>query len=99
LCLLIIIGSQNSLFVFGGICQGIASSETWMFDTLSRNWSQLDVSTNAHKPMGVVGHTATVVGNEMIVLFGYNPGQGYVNKTQVLNLGKLVGGFFHLQIC
>ena len=71
-----------------------------MFDTLSRNWSQLlDVSTNAHKPMGVVGHTATVVGNEMIVLFGYNPGEGYVNKTQVLNLGKLVGGFFHLQIC
>lgn len=64
-----------------------------MFDTLSRNWSQLDVG------MGVVGHTATVVGNEMIVLFGYNPGQGYVNKTQVLNLGKLVGGFFHLQIC
>ena len=80
--------------MFGGICQGIASSETWMFDTLSRNWSQLDVST-----VGVVGHTATVVGNEMIVLFGYNPGQGYVNKTQVFNLGKLVGGFFQLQIC
>ena len=70
-----------------------------MFDTLSRNWSQLDVSTHVHKPMGVVGHTATVVGSEMIVLFGYNPGQGYVNRTQVLNLGKLVGGFFHLQIC
>lgn len=66
-----------------------------MFDTLSRNWSQLDVSTNAEKPMGVVGHTATVVGNEMIVLFGYNPGQGYVNKTRVLDLGKyIVGGFF-----
>ena len=66
-----------------------------MFDTLSRNWSQLDVSTNAGKPVGVVGHTATVVGNEMIVLFGYNPGQGYVNKTRVLDLGKyIVGGFF-----
>ena len=69
-----------------------------MFDTLSRNWSQLDVSTNPHKPTGVVGHTATVVENEMIVLFGYNPKQGYVNRTQVLNLGKLVGGFFPLQI-
>ena len=65
-----------------------------MFDTLSRQWSQLDVSTSAHKPIGVVGHTANVVGNEMIVLFGYNPGQGYVKKTRVLDLGKLIGGFF-----
>ena len=38
--------------------------------------------------MGVSGHTATVVENEMIVLFGYNPEQGVSNLIQVFGLGE-----------
>ena len=42
------------------------------------------------KPVGVTGHTATVVGNEMIVLFGYSPAEGVTNLIQVFELGKLL---------
>lgn len=40
------------------------------------------------KPVGVTGHTATVVGNDMIVLFGYSPERGVTNLIQVFGLGK-----------
>lgn len=41
-----------------------------------------------NKPVGVTGHTATVVGKDMIVLFGYNPDRGVTNLIQVFGLGK-----------
>lgn len=45
------------------------------------------------KPVGVTGHTATVVGEDMIVLFGYSPDRGITNLIQVFGLGKCCSRF------
>jgi len=45
------------------------------------------------KPVGVTGHTATVVGKDMIVLFGYSPDRGITNLIQVFGLGKFCSCF------
>ena len=57
-----------------------------MLNTTSRQWTLL--RSLVYKPVGVSGHTATVVENEMIVLFGYNPEQGVSNLIQVFGLGE-----------
>jgi len=77
---------NKSLILFGGICQGVVSNETWIFNTVSSRWMLLEISNLVDKPLGVTGHTATVVGHDMIVLFGYNPEIGFVNKIQVFSL-------------
>ena len=79
---------QNSLILFGGICRGVASNETWIFNTLSGQWTLVEINNLFFKPVGTTGHTATVVGQEMIVLFGFNPEHGFVNRIQVFNLGE-----------
>ena len=78
---------QNSLILFGGTCKsGVVTNETWTFNTTSRQWTLL--KNPADKPVGVTGHTATIVGNDMIVLFGYNPDKGLTNLVQVFGLGE-----------
>lgn len=39
-------------------------------------------------PVAVAGHTATLVGNKMVVIFGYGPKEGYTQRVQVLDLGE-----------
>ena len=78
---------QNCLILFGGTCKkGVVSNETWIFNITLRQWTLL--KNPVGKPVGVTGHTATVVGNDMIVLFGYSPDQGVTNLIQVFGLGK-----------
>lgn len=78
---------QNCLILFGGTCKkGVVSNETWTFNITLRQWTLL--KNPVDKPVGVTGHTATVVGNDMIVLFGYSPDRGVTNLIQVFGLGK-----------
>ena len=79
---------QNTLILFGGICRGFVSNETWIFNISSSLWMLLDISNLVVKPVGVTGHTATVVGDEMVALFGYNPDHGFMNRVQVFDLSK-----------
>lgn len=75
------------MILFGGTCKkGVVSNETWTFNITLRQWTLLKNPIN--KPVGVTGHTATVVGKDMIVLFGYNPDRGVTNLIQVFGLGK-----------
>ncbi|KAJ7392447.1 hypothetical protein OS493_012111 [Desmophyllum pertusum] len=80
-----LVAVNNCLILFGGTCKkGVVSNETWTFNITSRQWTML---INPFKqPVGVTGHTATVVGNEMIVLFGYSPTEGVTNLIQVFEL-------------
>ena len=78
---------QNCLILFGGICKkGVVSNEIWTFNITLTEWTLL--KNPVDEPVGVTGHTATVVGNDMIVLFGYNPDRGVTNLIQVFGLGK-----------
>ncbi|XP_058961853.2 attractin-like protein 1 isoform X2 [Pocillopora verrucosa] len=80
-----LVAYDNHLILFGGTCKkGAVSNETWILNTTSRQWTLLRSSVDI--PVGVSGHTATVVENEMIVLFGYNPEQGVSNLIQVFGL-------------
>ena len=75
------------MILFGGTCKsGVVSNEAWAFNTTSRQWTLF--KNPVDRPVGVTGHTATVVGNDMIVLFGYNPEKGVTNLIQVFGLGK-----------
>ena len=75
------------MILFGGTCKGgVVTNETWTFNTTLRQWTLL--KNPVDKPVGVTGHTATIVGNEMIVLFGYSPDKGLTNLIQVFGLGE-----------
>lgn len=94
------ISYNDKLFVYGGIFRNNSvTNELWVFDTISNMWDlQLQPIKNySHKscrspefcaPIAVMGHTATVVDNKMIVIFGHNPNYGYLNTVQEFNLGK-----------
>lgn len=80
-----LIAYDNCLILFGGTCEkGVVSNETWTFNITLRQWTLL--KNHVDKPVGVTGHTATVVGNDMIVLFGYSPDRGVTNLIQVFGL-------------
>lgn len=95
------ISFSDKLFLYGGIFRNhTVTSELWVFDTIANSWD-LQVynykNYNHHNkpcknsdycpPIAVMGHTATLVDNKMIVIFGHNPNYGYVNTVQELNLG------------
>ncbi|XP_078359033.1 attractin-like protein 1 isoform X2 [Oculina patagonica] len=84
-----LVAFDNALILFGGTCEtGNVSNETWTFNTTSRKWTL--IRNPVDKPVGVTGHTATVVGNDMIVLFGYSPEKGVTNLIQVFGLENKV---------
>ena len=77
------------MYVFGGRVNERATHELWSFDTQGLNWSLLpEKGTQGDSPVPVAGHTATLVGSKMIVLFGYGPQGNYTNKVQEYDLGK-----------
>ena len=76
------------MYIFGGKFNQKASSELWSFDTRTLRWSLLPSQGSA--PLSVSGHTATLVGSKMIILFGYGPQRGYTDKVQEYNLGKII---------
>lgn len=56
------------------------SSKRWTLLS-QHNASTLDL------PMASAGHTAHVIGNEMHILFGYNPFEGYLFTPQIYSFG------------
>ncbi|KAI6177440.1 hypothetical protein M3Y97_00907400 [Aphelenchoides bicaudatus] len=77
---------NNALYVFGGVVnQSYITNELWRFDLKSQEWS-LESSHNASfnaLPSAVAGHTAHVIKNEMYIVFGYNPYEGYLHRVQI----------------
>ena len=90
----------DKLFLYGGIFRNNSvTNELWVYDTNINSWDlQQHANKNYHHkpckssdfcaPIPVMGHTATLVDNKMIVIFGHNPNYGYLNSIQELNLGK-----------
>uniref|UniRef100_A0A914DA50 Attractin/MKLN-like beta-propeller domain-containing protein n=1 Tax=Acrobeloides nanus TaxID=290746 RepID=A0A914DA50_9BILA len=77
---------NNKLYVFGGVVnQNYITNELWSLDMNSLKWTLEFENDNSSLalPMAVAGHTAHVIGNEMHVLFGYNPYEGYLYQVQI----------------
>lgn len=82
---------QRKLYLFGGII-GLnqTTNEFWEFDLMTKRWGLL-FSHNVSVlkiPLATAGHTAHVVGNEMHILFGYNPFEGYLFVPQIYSFGR-----------
>lgn len=80
--------------MFGGVIgKNKITNEFWEFDILTNRWKLLspyNSSSVLELPMASAGHTAHVVGNEMHILFGYNPFEGYLFTPQIYSFGKFL---------
>jgi N-acetylneuraminic acid mutarotase len=77
--------------MFGGVIrQNEITNDFWEFDLDTQIWTQLAVHNGSALafPMATAGHTAHIVNNEMHVLFGYNPFEGYLYTPQIFSFGK-----------
>jgi len=111
---------NQSLYMYGGLQDnGTISNELWSFDIDQSKWKLVDIQFKQDQcssyvdycaPLATTGHTATVIDDRMIVIFGYNPRYGYLNTVQEYHFttkswsllnpnGALVkGGFGHTSV-
>ena len=85
---------NNKIFMYGGVMRsGHVSKELWSFDLEAREWRREtprtgrclgDLCGEIHS----AGHTATVVQNRMIVIFGHSPQYGYLDTVQEYHFGN-----------
>ena len=85
---------NNKIFMYGGVMRsGHVSKELWSFDLQTLVWNKETPKTG--KCLGSLcgeihsaGHTATVVQNRMIVIFGHSPQLGYLDTVQEYHFGN-----------
>ncbi|CAI5455845.1 unnamed protein product [Caenorhabditis angaria] len=90
-----VVKHKTKLYMFGGVIRGRdelntpqnITNELWSFDIPSKTWRHIPTmnETILTAPLAVSGHTAHVSGNEMYVIFGYNPFFGFLHQVQVFN--------------
>eukprot|EP00795_Rhopilema_esculentum_P012202 gene12202-2824_t len=78
---------NKKLYIFGGIKDKAITNELWEFDTLKKTWKMLTVS--GATPVGVTGHAAVVVVNQMYVFMGYSSEKSFYQNVQQLDLDTL----------
>ncbi|XP_074598114.1 attractin-like protein dsd isoform X2 [Brevipalpus obovatus] len=112
-----LVSYNNSLYLFGGMIKqiGLVVNELWRYNDYQ--WEKIASSENPSdnkfcnsnfcSPLKTIGHTANIVNDKMIVIFGHSPVYGYLNAVQeydfshnswtlVETSGALVrGGFGH----
>ena len=85
---------NNKLFMYGGVMRsGHVSKELWSFDIETKLWTR--ETPKKGRCIGSLcgeihsaGHTATVVQNRMIVIFGHSPQYGYLDTVQEYHFGN-----------
>ena len=93
---------QDSLYIYGGVLnQRKITDEFWAFDMSAHVWAEITQNEQQHvdpkattwpttMPLAVAGHTAHVVGQKMLVIFGYCPTWGFTNVVQEYDFGTFV---------
>ncbi|GFO40944.1 Attractin [Plakobranchus ocellatus] len=67
---------KDKFYLFGGVCEGKIKADLWSFDLALHEWTQL-----MQAPRDLVGHTAHVVKDMMVVIFGYSSKYGYSSRV------------------
>lgn len=92
---------KNSLYIYGGVVnQSFITNELWRFDLLSLEWA-LESAQNwsvVALPASVAGHTAHVIKDEMFVIFGYNPFEGYIPRIQIYSFGESLNSDYLIRL-
>ena len=82
---------QGKLIVFGGERDDqTILNRLSIFDTNSSEWSSPRL--NSSLPVAVTGHTATIVEDKMIVIFGLNTA-GLFPRVQEYDIGEILPRF------
>ena len=81
----------------GTMRSGHTSRELWALDLDLLSWDRVETQSgqcmvsDSHKlcgPLHSMGHTANVIANRMIVIFGHSPKYGYLDTVQEYHFGK-----------
>ncbi|XP_053204126.1 attractin-like protein 1 [Panonychus citri] len=85
-----LVSYNGAIYMFGGIVKNTkVVNELWRYD--GKHWTALRSDDNRGclsglnglcAPLTVMGHTANVIGDRMIIIFGHNPIYGYLNTVQ-----------------
>jgi len=89
-----VVTHDNKIYMYGGVMRsGHVSKELWSFDLDSREWDKETVIRG--RCLGELcgeihcaGHTATLVENRMILMFGHSPKYGYMDTVQEYHFGS-----------
>ncbi|XP_059178870.1 attractin-like protein 1 isoform X2 [Physella acuta] len=96
---------KNAFYLYGGSHGIEITRDFWRFDITNNTWEPLSSG-----PRNITGHTAHIVNDIMIVVFGYSSDYGYSNDvleysfetgnwTTVKTAGSLVqGGYGHISV-
>ena len=85
---------DQKIYMYGGTMRsGHTSKELWSFDIDRRIWAREETNpgqclASLCGPVHSVGHTANVVSNRMIVIFGHSPKYGYLDMVQEYHFGS-----------
>ena len=76
------------MYIFGGelISSGVVANELWSFNLTSYQWQLLlpsNSTTFPHLPLAVRDHTAHVVGEQMLIIWGFAGNRGTVNTALI----------------
>ena len=80
---------NGALFMYGGVMRsGHVSKELWSFHLGTQEWRWETPKTgqclgSLCGEIHSAGHTATMVQNRMLIIFGYRPQYGYLDTAQV----------------
>ena len=95
--------------MYGGTMRsGHVSRELWALDLNTLIWERVETSQGQCMasevaklcgPINSMGHTAHVVVNRMIVIFGHSPKYGYLDTVQECKKIFLWNYFFFLNLC
>ncbi|XP_014667846.1 PREDICTED: attractin-like protein 1 [Priapulus caudatus] len=78
-------GDDDQLWLYGGYIGNTAIADLWMYSITNNTWSHMSTQGNTNQNLAVFGHTATVVGDIMVIIFGHHPIYGYINTVQEFN--------------
>ena len=83
---------HKRLYLFGGIfLNGSVANDLWYFDVNSMMWTKIPSDQSLHPltclmefcgPVQTTGHSASLVDERLIFIFGHNPVYGYLNIVQ-----------------
>ncbi len=83
---------DNKIYMYGGTMKsGHVSKELWALDLVGYQWERVETSQGICMssesaqlcgPINSMGHTANVITNRMIVIFGHSPKYGYLDTVQ-----------------
>ena len=89
------------MYIFGGalLPTEVVTNELWKFNFTTLTWSQIPSTSHGNESrnetdkvimsIGVKEHTAHVIGNKMIIIFGYSEIDTLLNYVQEFNLGNI----------